>query len=186
MKIAITTLFAIILACATIVDGRKLKTGGRGMTKKSYDKKSKKGSSSSKKGGSSSAPLGIVFIEDGSGDYLEGFATEIGERIIWSSHNLTNRNGGFMGTSTGHCVTTAGLPEIRYFCNYLVFLTEGEYEGSTLAFQGDYPGFGPEAFGINVITGGTGFFKGASGLIVTKMPESIAVPPIYTHNVMLE
>jgi hypothetical protein len=51
MKIAITTLFILILACTTNADGRKLKTGGRGGMTKKNDKKGMKGSSSSKKGG---------------------------------------------------------------------------------------------------------------------------------------
>jgi hypothetical protein len=51
MKITITTLFVLILACTTNVDGRKLKTGGRGGMTKNNDKKGTKGSSSSKKGG---------------------------------------------------------------------------------------------------------------------------------------
>jgi hypothetical protein len=114
-----------------------------------------------KNGGRSS----IVFYEDADGDYVEnGDATSLGDLTLWHGSKISNEDEEAIGNTVGHCVTVAEDPVI-YFCIYNVVFTAGEYVGSTLTFQGEYPDYGEDTFRIQTITGGTGAFTGVSGRV---------------------
>jgi hypothetical protein len=145
----------------------------------SNNKGIKKGKGKQGKGSKTS----FVFVEFAGNEYLQG-AENLGGLVLWSNSPIFYVYGETLIAHTvGTCTTVSESP-LSSFCNYLLDFQGGDYAGSTLTFQGEYPDYRMDA--SNTITGGTGSFKGVSGLIITEQPKSADADPLYIHHVQLE
>jgi hypothetical protein len=103
-----------------------------------------------------------------------------GDRVVWYNTTWVNDEGSAEAASSGHCVVLKTSPSFSYYCHYSV-----EFSTGTLLFEGVTPDYGQPATYMT-ITGGTGRFKEATGLVSTLPPASVTADQIFVNTVFLQ